>query len=228
MEKVTLLIGNKNYSSWSLRPWLVLKAFGVGFDEIQIKLFTEDAKPTLDRYSVTGKVPVLIHKTEDKEVQVWDSLAIAEYANDHFIKENAWGVDPATARSIVCEMHSGFFGLRNDMPMNIRAKRKVTPSEQCIADIARVDAISTELRAQYATAGDYLFGSFSIADAFYAPVVYRFRTYADHAGIELSDATKDYCQTMLAHPSMQKWETEALKEVDIIVHADEAGVDVHV
>lgn len=226
MAKLTLLIGNKNYSSWSLRPWLVLHAFGVDFEEIQIKLMTEEAKPTLKKYSPTGKVPVLIDETQNDRQHIWDSLSIAEYANEHFIEAEAWGVNPAMARSIVCEMHAGFFGLRNDMPMNIRATRKITPSQKCLADILRVDTLFIQLREKYASHGDYLFGDFSIADAFYAPVVYRFRTYAEHSGIELSDTTHAYCQTMLAHPSMQAWEKEALKEKGIIVMVDEAGVDV--
>lgn len=216
MEKLTLLIGNKNYSSWSLRPWLLLHGFGVEFHELQIKLFTQEAKVILDKYSPSAKVPVLIHNNK----QIWDSLAIIEYANEHLIKENAWGADPDIARSMVCEMHSGFFDLRNEMPMNIRASQKIKPSQQCLADIARVDTLFSQLRAKYEQQGDYLFGSFSVADAFYAPVVFRLKSYAEQSNIPLSDKSKDYCQTLLAHPSMQTWQDQALKEVDVILQAE--------
>lgn len=225
MEKLTLLIGNKNYSSWSLRAWLALHAFGLDFEEIQLKLFTEEAKPILQRYSPNGKVPVLIHETKEGEQKIWDSLAIAEYANEHFIKENAWGVNPAMARSMACEMHSGFFGLRNEMPMNIRATRKIAPSEQCLADIARIESLFADCRSAYSEGGDFLFGAFTIADAFYAPVVFRFETYAAQAGVTLSPVMRAYMQAMLAHPSMQLWKKLALEEADI-VNEDEAGVDV--
>lgn len=217
-----LVIGNKNYSSWSLRGWLALQAFAIDFDEIQIELFSESAKPILDKYSPTGKVPVLVVHDEI----VWDSLAIAGYLADNYPDKQMWGDHPALCHSLVAEMHSGFMGLRSEMPMNIRATRQITPSQQCLDDIARVEAIFSRYRNQFASEGDYLLGKFSLADVFFAPLAFRFNTYNQHSDIKLSLVAQTYVDTLLAHPSMQLWQQQALLETSVIEH-DEAGIKIN-
>jgi glutathione S-transferase len=154
MEKPLLIIGNKNYSSWSLRAWLLLKAFNVDFDEQLIELFHPSARPTLETHSPTGKVPILVYGEKDNKVTVWDTLAIAMHVNEYFTDIDIWtGIDKSNAekrnnnqsrinsaycQSIVAEMHSGLTGIRNEMPMNIRATAKIQPSIACLADIARI------------------------------------------------------------------------------------------
>ncbi len=145
-QNLSLIIGNKNYSSWSLRAWLVLHAFDIDFQEVQLELFSDEFKQTLAQYHATGKVPLLIDSGKSdkhKEKVIWDSLAIAEYIAENYATENgatnAWGKHKALARSLACEMHSGFFGIRNEMPMNIRATRKITPTKDCLKDIARIN-----------------------------------------------------------------------------------------
>lgn len=215
-----LIIGNKNYSSWSLRGWLALEAFGVPFEEVKLTLFTDDFYEQLAKYTPVKKVPVLV----DGDINVWDSLSIAEYINETYLDGKAWPEDPALkalARSTVAEMHSGYSALRNEMPMNCRAQRQVDLSEAARKDIANIDTIWGEQRLHYADQGDYLFGKFSLADVFFAPVVFRFMTY----GIELSEAAKAYQQIMLDHPAMKRWLADALTETDI-VEEDEAGVPI--
>lgn len=212
-----LIIANKNYSSWSLRGWLALKAFDVPFEEVKLTLFTEDFYQQLALYSPVKKVPVLV----DGDINVWDSLAIAEYINDTYLDGKGWPEDRARrarARSTVAEMHCGYMALRSAMPMNCRARRRVDINDAIAKDIANIDAIWGEQRLNYAEQGDYLFGEFSMADAFFAPVVFRFMTYA----VELSEPAKAYQQTMLNHPAMQAWLEDALTETDII-EEDEAG-----
>lgn len=215
-----LVIGNKNYSSWSLRPWLFLDGAGIEFEEIQETLKAEGRKERFSKYSATSKVPVLI----DNNLTVWDSLAICEYVSETYLDGKGWPADKkqrALARAIVAEMHSGLSALRNALPMNCRATRKVELSEQVKLDIQRVDNIWSEYAAKDNDGELRLFGGFSIADCFYAPVVFRFKTY----GIPLSEKANAYFQSMLKHPSMQKWLTAALAEEEII-EDDEAGVDV--
>ena len=212
-----LIIGNKNYSSWSLRGWLALKAFNIPFEEIKLALSTEAFYKELAQYTPIGKVPVLV----DGDLSVWDSLAICEYINETYLDGKGWPADKsqrARARSIVADMHSGFFGIRNEMPMNCRAKRHVELSDQAKQEIANLDRIWSEQRHNNAQNGPYLFGEFSLADAFFAPVIFRFMTY----GVELSETARDYHHTMLAHPAMKAWLEDALTETDI-VEADEAG-----
>lgn len=223
-ERFTLIIGNKNYSTWSLRGWLILHAFGIKFDEINIELFSDSAKPILDKYSPTKKVPVLIdHQVDEDNSVVWDSLAIAMYLSDSY--PNMWGKHSNLARSLVAEMHSGFMGLRNDMAMNIRATRKITPSDDCLKDIKRVELIFSEYRQKYAEEGDYLLGEFSLADVFFAPLAFRFKTYNQASGIQLNKVAQTYIDTLLKHPSMQLWQNQALLETSI-VKEDEVGEDV--
>ncbi|MDN5566108.1 MAG: glutathione S-transferase family protein [Psychrobacter sp.] len=233
MQKPVLIIGNKNYSSWSLRAWLLLKAFDIKFDEQSIELFAESALPTLNAHSPTLKVPVLI---DNEKVTVWDTLAIAIYANDYLTEMDIWsGVSKidientslklkskrAHCQSIVAEMHSGLSGIRNEMPMNIRAIARIEPSAACLKDIARIEQIFAECLANKPL-DSYLFGHFTVADAFYAPVVLRLQTYAEASGIDLKPTTKQYCQTMLNNPHIQQWRDHALQETRII-DEDEAG-----
>jgi glutathione S-transferase len=212
-----LVIANRNYSSWSLRPWLLLREFGVEFELVEESLAGDDLKERLRRHSPSCKVPVLI----DGDLTVWDSLAICEYVSEHYLDGQGWPGAPASrarARSVSAEMHSGFLGLRSEMPMNIRARRMVTPSTSTLADIRRIDEIWSDCRAQYAGEGDWLFGRFSIADCMYAPVVMRFKTY----GTELSMPAQRYMETVSGNSNVKSWIEAALKETEIIPE-DEAG-----
>ncbi|EML0276611.1 glutathione S-transferase family protein [Vibrio parahaemolyticus] len=213
-----LFIGNQNYSSWSLRAWLIFSQYDLKVDVTKLTLFTEDFYDKLASVTPTAKVPTLV----DGEVTVWDSLAILEYVNEQYLQGKAWPsyvADKAKARAISAEMHSGFFDLRNELPMNCRARRKVELSDGALKDIARIDAIWSEQMAKFPDA--FLFGEWSIADAMYAPVALRFETY----GIELSQGAKAYQQKVLASHAVQKWLAEASQETDI-VEEDEAGVEV--
>ena len=210
-----LIIGNKNYSSWSLRGWLALKAFNIPFEEIKLSLFSDEFHSELAKHSPVGKVPVLV----DNDLSVWDSLAICEYINETYLDGKGWPEDKknrAVARSVVADMHSGLFGIRNEMPMNCRAKRRVELSNNAQKEVANLDALWSDLRSKHAKDGDYLFGTFSLADVFFAPVVFRFSTY----GITLSDAASAYCKTMLAHPDMQAWFKDSVAEVEIVSQAE--------
>jgi glutathione S-transferase len=210
---LTLVIGNKNYSSWSMRPWLALKACGIGFDEVSIPLYTGEAdKQRILKFSRSGKVPVLV----DGDVTVWDSLAIIEYAAERFPEAHLWPADRASrthARSVSAEMHSGFAALRSECGMNLH--RPIGPkalSADARADIARIQESWAECRERYGKLGPYLFGTFSAADAMYAPVVHRFRTYA----VEVSPRLQHYMDTMLALPAFQEWTRAALAETLVI------------
>ncbi len=217
MSDLTLVIANRNYSSWSLRAWLFLKHVGVPFQEIRIPLDQPDTHAQIARYSPSGRVPVLL----DGELAVWDSLAICEYVNEAVAGANGWPADRAeraVARSVSAEMHSGFQALRGELPMNIRARRRVTPTDAARADIRRVLAIWETCRAQYGAGGPWLFGRFSIADAMYAPVVFRFRNY----GIELAGEAAAFASAVLAHPAVVEWVAAAEAETEI-VPSDEAG-----
>ncbi len=221
LNKPLLIIGNKNYSTWSLRAWLALHAFAIKFDEVQIELFSDSAKPILQKYSPTGKVPAY----SDTHNMLWDSLAIASFLANKFKDKNMWGNHPDICHSLVAEMHSGFLALRNEMPMNIRAKRQITPSQNCLNDINRIEQIFNTYRKDFAKEGDYLLGSFSLADAFFAPLAFRFKTYNQYSGIQLNEVSQAYVDTLIAHPSMQLWQQQALTETSIIKH-DEAGINI--
>ncbi len=214
----TLYIGNKNYSSWSLRGWLAMKLSGAPFREVMVALRGESMpNPDNRAFSPSARVPVL----HDGDVVVWDSLAIAEYLAERH--SGMWPADPvarAWARCVAAEMHSGFSALRNEMTMCVRERVDVRPwSTPLAADIARVTEIWTEGRRRFNRGGAYLCGAFSLADAFYAPVAFRFRTY----GVPLDGAAADYLQTMLSQPFVREWEAAALKETAII-EADEPRV----
>jgi glutathione S-transferase len=206
---LTLVIGNKNYSSWSMRPWLALKAGDIAFDEVFIPLYTGEAdKKRILGFSHSGKVPILI----DGAVTVWDSLAIIEYAAERFPQARLWPEDRASrahARSISAEMHSGFMALRNQCGMNLhRPVGAVDLSADTRADIARIQQIWTECRQRYGKSGPFLFGAFSGADAMFAPVVHRFLTYA----IEVGPEARQYMDAMTALPAFAEWTRAGLAE----------------
>lgn len=211
-----LVIGNKNYSSWSLRPWLLLRHAGIAFEEIPLRLFTKSFDAEIARYSPAGKVPALI----DGDVTVWDSLAISEYAAERFPEKHLWPADAAAravARSVCAEMHAGFGNLRSQMPMNSTAVLPGIGWNVVVQrDIDRIAAIWTDLRTRHGAKGPFLFGEFTIADAFYAPVVSRFATY----GVHLPEAAKAYADFILSLPAMQEWVAGAREERDFVV-ADE-------
>src|SRR5882757_7061431 len=210
---LTLVIGNKNYSSWSMRPWLALKACNIAFDEVSVPLYTGDAdKQHILKFSRSGKVPVLV----DDDVTIWDSLAIIEYIAERFPRARLWPEDRAHrahARSVSAEMHSGFVALRNECGMNLhRPVGAKALSADARADIARIQESWSECRARYGKLGPYLFGAFSAADAMYAPVVHRFRTYA----IEVTPIVRDYMAAMMALPAFQQWTRGGLAETLVI------------
>ncbi len=217
MSKALLVVGNKNYSSWSLRAWLMLKHAGVDFDEMRIPLFVAGYKEKLLTYSPAGKVPVY----RDGDVLVWDTLAIGEYLYETYpLLWPAQREARARARSVSAEMHSGFVPLRKAMPMNIRARgRKVAMSADLEADIARIKTIWRDLRKQYAGAGPWLFGTYSIADAMYAPVAFRFLTY----GVGEAGVVDEYIQMVTCDPLVQTWVQAAQAEQEVVA-ASEVGV----
>ncbi len=216
--KPNLIIGNKNYSSWSLRAWLLLKESGIEFDEHRIVLDTDTSAKEIAAFSSAGRVPIL----QLGDLVVWDSLAIAETVAERWPEKQLWPADPderALARSISAEMHSGFFHLRECMPMNCRAMgRKVHLPDELGDDIVRVIEIWADCHRHFGDRGGWLFGDFSIADAMYAPVVLRVRTY----GINLPESAGFYPHRLLESAAMQEWLAAAECEVEVI-EADEKG-----
>ncbi len=206
MAQMELIIGNKNYSSWSLRPWLLLEYFEQPFAEVQLWFQDPEFKSQAKQHSPSGRVPALRHQ----DVVIWDSLAICEYLNETALAARAWPRDPisrAHARAVVCEMHAGFQSLRSEMPMHLqRTPTIINTSAETQADIRRITTIWRELLGRFE--GPFLFGDFSIADCFYAPVVTRFQSYA----VNLSGAEKDYAERILQLPAMQRWYASALTE----------------
>ena len=214
--KPKLIIGNKNYSSWSLRAWLLLREADIDFDEHRIALDVEETARQIAEFSPAGKVPVLLLD----DVAVWDSLAIAETVAEHWPEKNLWPRDSATrahARSISAEMHSGFGELRSRMPMNCRAMgRRVALPDELTRDIDRVFDIWSDCYRRYGDKGSWLFGEFSIADAMYAPVVLRFRTY----GINLPESARHYADRVLQSEAMQEWLFACETETEVIEHEE--------
>jgi len=212
-----LYLGNKNYSSWSLRGWLVTKLAGAPFEEVMVPLAGVTPNPANYAFSPSGLVPCL----HDGTTVVWDTLAMAEYLAERHA--GMWPGDAATrawARSITCEMHSGFGTLRNDMTMCIRERVDVRPWSAALQqNIDRVVQIWNLSRARFGAGGEFLCGAFSIADCFYAPVAFRFRTY----GVAPDGEAKAYLASLLAHPFVKEWERAALAETTII-DADEPRV----
>lgn len=207
-DDLTLVIGNKNYSSWSLRPWMALKQAGAAFREIVVPLYRPDSRATILEHSPSGRVPVLRHGS----ITVWESLAICEYVAETFPEAQLWPHDRearATARSLSAEMHSGFVALRSNMDMNVRARLAgVGRTKDSIRDIDRIRSLWSDARKRFGRGGPFLFGKFSIADAMYAPVVLRFRTYE----VKLDDGLHEYCAAVLALPAMEEWMAAARAE----------------
>jgi glutathione S-transferase len=210
-----LVIGNKNYSSWSMRPWVLMKAFGIPFEEVRVSLGRPETSSLIARHTSAGRVPVLVAG----ETTVWDSLAICEYLAEQFPDKSMWPQEVtarAMARSICAEMHSGFTGVRSAMWMNIKAsfpgKGRTTEAQNDIARICEIwDDCLTRSGPHH-----FLFGDFSIADAYYAPVVMRFRTY----GVWLPPALQAYVDRVVAHPAVARWIHEALDEKETLEKYD--------
>jgi len=208
MGTLRLVIGNKNYSSWSMRPWVLLRQAQIPFEEVQLEFDGAVRVIGIEKYSKARKVPVLLVDGEP----VWDSLAIAETAAELFPEKQLWPADARArrrARSACAEMHSGFQALRDRMPMNIKGShpgKGLTPESQ--KDIDRIVLLWSECREAFGGGGSLLFGGFSVADAFFAPVVMRFRTY----GVELPRLAKDYCAAVEALPAVREWIEAARRE----------------
>ena len=220
----TLYIGNKNYSSWSLRGWLLVRASGTRFDETMVSLNANEQSGVYKQFSPSGLVPCLVDDATNPQTVVWDSFAIAEYLAERH--PGLWPAEPrarAWARSISAEMHSGFRTLRGEMAMCIRERVDVRPwSDALNRDVERVSAIWSETRRQFGQGGNsggLLFGKFTAADAFYGPVAFRFRTYDVHP----EGAAGEYLNALLAHPYMMEWEKAALAETER-VEADEPRI----
>jgi glutathione S-transferase len=212
MSDYTLVIGNKNYSSWSLRPWLAMRQAGIAFREVRIPLYTPESKAQIREYSASGKVPCLL----DGTLAVWDSLAICEYLAESHPQLALWPSDArarALARSISAEMHSGFQHLRSNMSMNCRRQLPgMGRTVEVAGEIERIQRIWGEAREKHGSGGPFLFGRFSIADAMYAPVVLRFRTYA----VQLNPVSRAYADAILALPAIQQWLADAEAETEVI------------
>ena len=211
MADLTLVIGNKNYSSWSLRPWIALKQIGVPFHEIRVPLGQPDTRARILEHSPGGKVPIL----KDGAIVVWESLAILDYLAEKFPAAGLWPTDAAAraeARSVAAEMHAGFVALRQQLPMDIRSRKPLKADAAAEADIARILEMWRGARARHGTGGPFLFGRFGAADAMYAPVVTRFRTY----GVKLDAVAAAYVDAVFALPAMQEWGAAAAAEKEVI------------
>jgi glutathione S-transferase len=216
MPKVHLVIGNKNYSSWSMRPWMALTMAQIPFEETVIPLYEGKSRKHILDHSGAGKVPVLHHG----KVTIWESLAILEYLAEIFPGRKLWPEGKsarAAARSAATEMHSGFTALRNACPMNLHRPRKaIALSDDVKADIARIEALWRDCRRNHGKKGRFLFGAFGNADAMFAPVVTRFDTY----DIKLSPEARAYVDAVLATPAFQAWKKAALKETWTIASSE--------
>ena len=218
MSPLTLVVGSRNYSAWSLRAWMVLRHLGLEFTEQQIPLDTPEFESEIGKFSPTRRVPVLVHG----DLIVWESIAICEYASE-LAGGRGWPAEPALraiARALTSEMHAGFSALRSACPMNARATGRRVPMTPALAqDLRRVDAIWSGCRRDHGERGPWLFGGFSIADAMFAPVALRVRTY----GLPLSSLATRYYDTMLADPHLLEWIADSCRDTQVIPH-DEAGV----
>ncbi len=208
MSRLHLVIGNKNYSSWSLRPWMILSMAGIPFTETVIPLDTPDTSRLIAAHSPAGRVPVLKHG----RLAIWESLAIMEYLAEMFPEKYLWPkavAARAMARAVAHEMHAGFSGLRKSCPMNLRRiKRAVPMPDAALADVARIEDIWRQCRTRFGKGGKFLFGRFGIADAMYAPVVTRLDTYQ----VQVKPETRRYMDAILGHAAFIDWRLAALKE----------------
>jgi glutathione S-transferase len=218
-----LIIGNKNYSSWSMRPWIAMKVAGIPFEETVISLNAPDFKAQVGAVSGTGKVPVLI----DGNVQVWESLAILEYLAEKFPNAGLWPGDAAArahARAVANEMHAGFLPLRRLLPMNMWRpviKRDLTPEVE--TNVAHIETMWADCRARFGKSGPFLFGGFGAADAMYAPVVARFHTYA----VAVGAGTRSYMDAVMALPAWREWAEAGIKEPWVLAEDEVDWPTVH-
>ena len=213
---LTLIIGNKNYSSWSLRPWVFLKQNQIRFSEKRIALFTDTTNQELSEYNSDYKVPVL----KDGGLLIWDSLSILEYISEKYLASRGWPRDAnarALARSVSCEMHSSFYNVRNELPMNCRKRFKnFALSSEAEREVTRIKELWQQCRSQYGDNGEWLFGTYSIADAMYAPVALRFHGY----NIPLSGVEKAYVKSVLNQPCIVEWINAGKAETEVITEAE--------
>ncbi len=211
-SELTLVIGNKTYSSWSLRPWLLLKHAGLDFNELRIPFHSDQWKREIHRHSPSGKVPVL----KDGDLSVWDTMSICEYINERFTGGRCWPREAdarAVARSVSAEMHSGFANLRRSLPMNCRRRFPGFPiPDDAAIDIARTLEIWRICRRTYGSSGAWLFGEFSIADAMFAPVALRFHGY----DVRLSGAEAEYVESVLRDGAVREWIQAAGEETEVV------------
>ena len=216
MNHLTLVIGNKNYSSWSLRPWIFMKQNQVRFVEKRVALFTDTTREELSEYNSNYKVPVL----NDNGLMVWDSLSILEYISERYLQSSGWPAESsarAVARSVSCEMHSSFVNVRRELPMNCRKRfRGITLSSAAEKEVERISSIWRQCRSRFGSAGEWLFGRYSIADAMFAPVALRFIGY----GITLGDLETQYVNSVLQQPAIVEW-IEAGRQEQEVIEADE-------
>lgn len=218
MSNPTLVIATRNYSSWSLRPWLLMRHLGVPFEERLYHLESPEFAREVPQLSPTRRVPVLV----EGELRIWESLAICEYASE-LAGGRGWPADArlrAQARALACEMHAGFTALRSACPMNARASgRRVPQTPELAADVKRINALFSACRRDHADLGPWLFGAYSIVDAMYAPVVLRFQTY----GLPLEQLPRQYVETVLADPMLREWLDAAAVE-GVVFSRSEVGV----
>jgi glutathione S-transferase len=211
---LTLVIGNKNYSSWSLRPWIAMKVAGIPFEEVLIPLYLPGSKEQILKYSPAGKVPILI----DGDERVWESLSIMEHLAERFPDARLWPADArarSLARSVSAEMHAGFQPLRQHCTMNLWLPPKARPMPpEVLENMTRIEAIWADCRKRFGQGGAFLFGNFGAADAMYAPVVARFHNY----GLPVSAGTRAYMEAVMALPAWREWYDAAMKETWIMQH----------
>jgi glutathione S-transferase len=216
MSKLTLIIGNKNYSSWSLRPWILMKHFRLDFKEKRVALFTETADEELSEYHSDYKVPIL----KDNEFVVWDSLSILEYISEQYLEDRGWPSNAqarSVARSISAEMHSSYLNIRNELPMNCRKVfNAIKLSNEAAREVDRISWIWRKCRNEYGNTGEWLFGEFTIADAMFAPIALRFHGYS----IPLSGVEESYVKSVLNHPGIIDWIEAGKLESEIIEEAE--------
>ena len=205
---LTLIIGNKNYSSWSMRPWIAMKVAGIAFEEKVIPLYEPGSREQVLQHSPAGKVPVLI----DGDQRIWESLAILEYLAEKFPDAKLWPGDARArshARIVASEMHAGFQALRKNCPMNLWLPVKSRPlPEEAIMDVRRIEALWSDCRTRFGQRGAFLFGAFCAADAMYAPVVARLHTYA----VSVGRGTRNYMDAVMSLPAWNEWRADALEE----------------
>ena len=216
MTVLTLIFGNKNYSSWSLRPWVLMKHYQINFTEKRVALFTETTNAELSEYGSDFKVPVL----KDGDLIVWDTLAILEYVSEKYLKGKGWPSDEkarAVARSVSAEMHSSFINVRNELPMNCRKKfNDIKLSADAEREVERIKTLWRDCRNKFGSEGEWLFGKYSIADAMYSPIALRFEGY----NIPLQGIEADYVKSVLNQPCILEW-IEAGKQEKEIIEEDE-------